>query len=793
MKKGFGLSPTNKREINKSNTLKLMGSPLSKKGTKVADNNSIKLKFDKQSVRIERNPSLEKANKKILNIITNCVEKIKDDKNEEPQITKYLAGVIEMNRNTKENKKNKKEVHFESNDSNPILSKKTQKTVRSTKTYSKRTSYRTSLTVVNANHRSNKNITEYNKTSRGMTERSEKRESKHYKRIATSKFAKEKEKEIVYNISSSLITLYKPNINNHNFSNYIKKTINIKPKEQEKSKFNNNYLLRKKSFTTINDKNIKIKGLRKSWNDEKIQSSLSNESKGLKKAPKVKKFQTFVKSNNKTKKTNKTKNLNNKQKRNSLFLKNTLNQNMFKFKSDKTNSKLSSGINSNSIITNQFEEKDEKNQKIKDTFNPLYWANDFKNREDLTQGEYVHIGQDLMNSIIDYETKLEEEMKTIENTETTNLIRSLPTMKNKKSNKPSYSNSNFEDTLLNINITDLNLKSNIKFEKEKFRALQHTGYVYDSLDDEEAEDAIDIHSYYIRPDSIFIYIFDSIIAILSFYCLFYLPFYLAHDSFLNLSYFKFKILLFYAIDNLFIADLIISFFRSFYNYEEVLVKNIPEIICHYINNWFFVDFLSAIPFYSIFFFFENKNNNKLNVDNINNFNNFGVKLEKMHYLLFMNKLLKVFKCFSDNNRALSKLSHLLTKNNMIEEKIDIFFIVFLIIVTMHFGTCIFIFIGRNSYPSWMNNLQMHNESFSNIYICSLYYLITTITTVGYGDIYGRTIKEIIFQIILLIIGTCTYSYVISLVSNFIKKENEKTLMLENKFKILNEIKLTNPY
>lgn len=88
---------------------------------------------------------------------------------------------------------------------------------------------------------------------------------------------------------------------------------------------------------------------------------------------------------------------------------------------------------------------------------------------------------------------------------------------------------------------------------------------------------------------------------------------------------------------------------------------------------------------------------------------------------------------------------------------------------------------------------MENQSFISIYICSLYYLIATITTVGYGDIYGKTIKEILFQIILLILGTCTYSYLISSVSNFIKKINEKSLIFENKLKILNEIRVTNPH
>ena len=92
-----------------------------------------------------------------------------------------------------------------------------------------------------------------------------------------------------------------------------------------------------------------------------------------------------------------------------------------------------------------------------------------------------------------------------------------------KSNKKTIETEEIKDS----NSKKLKHKKN----KDKYRVLIRKTYVYDSLDDEEVEDAIDIYYYYIEPDSIFIYIFDSIIAIFSFYCLYYFPYYLAHDSF----------------------------------------------------------------------------------------------------------------------------------------------------------------------------------------------------------------------------------------------------------------------
>ena len=65
----------------------------------------------------------------------------------------------------------------------------------------------------------------------------------------------------------------------------------------------------------------------------------------------------------------------------------------------------------------------------------------------------------------------------------------------------------------------------------------------------------------------------------------------------------------------------------------------------------------------------------------------------------------------------------------------------------------------------------------------------TVTTVGYGDVIGKSMAEIIFQIIMVIAGTCIYSWIISSVSNYVKKMNERNLKYEEKVQVLEEIKL----
>ena len=57
-----------------------------------------------------------------------------------------------------------------------------------------------------------------------------------------------------------------------------------------------------------------------------------------------------------------------------------------------------------------------------------------------------------------------------------------------------------------------------------------------------------------------------------------------------------------------------------------------------------------------------------------------------------------------------------------------------------------------------NNIQL--EDFSSIYITAFYWVITTFTSVGYGDIIGETNLENFYQMIVEMVGMCFFGYMI---------------------------------
>lgn len=79
-----------------------------------------------------------------------------------------------------------------------------------------------------------------------------------------------------------------------------------------------------------------------------------------------------------------------------------------------------------------------------------------------------------------------------------------------------------------------------------------------------------------------------------------------------------------------------------------------------------------------------------------------------------------------------------------------------------------------------------------IYILSLYFVIQTITTVGYGDSNPLNTKERLFQIAAMLIGVIAFSFIAGSLSSMIttfdivmgekKRNNERLTMLNAVYK-----------
>ena len=365
-----------------------------------------------------------------------------------------------------------------------------------------------------------------------------------------------------------------------------------------------------------------------------------------------------------------------------------------------------------------------------------------------------------------------------------------------------YSNADSKIAHTIIETPDSYVKSNslisekeaFVIDKEKFRVLSHKKLVYDSLDDEELIEDVITENFYFEPNSYFVIIIDVMVLVLTFWSMVYKPLYLVInncDAKNTITSITFNNISNLFVDVIFILDLIINFFKSYYNFEEQLITNSNQIFFHYIKKFFIIDLISAIPYYSIIKFIALHRYLKHGITMICS-NYYNHQINDFFQIIEIFKLIKVFKCISRTNVATNYILNVLNSYTFFENWSHLIFNICLFFLLLHLTACIHIFISCTAYPNWiiLNNFSF--SSFPTIYLSSIYFLLTTVTSVGYGDIIGNTFTEFCFQIVILLVGIIAYSWLISSISNYVKENSKQSEIFTQKITMLNEIKLEHP-
>ena len=309
----------------------------------------------------------------------------------------------------------------------------------------------------------------------------------------------------------------------------------------------------------------------------------------------------------------------------------------------------------------------------------------------------------------------------------------------------------FESLKDNESENEYEKETNLDKEKN-YRQLQRKGLVYDSLDDNNDIEE-DISRLFIHPDSIFLIILDLILFLSIIYNSIYIPFFLGYNDiycYIDDSI-HFTSIIDLFIDIIYFIDLILHFFIAFYNDDGILKTELHLIVLNYLQGWFIVDLISFIPFKTAFNFYDKK------CKDINFLSSYKYS-NQFYYLLICLKLFKIFKLY--DNKFFEFMDDHLDKHVHYSNYLNFYLISSIFCITIHVVTCILIFLGKNDYLSWIVKFGFEEYNFSQLYFLGIYYIITTITTVGYGDLTCVTPNEKIFGIIVEIVGIIAYSWVV---------------------------------
>ena len=255
-----------------------------------------------------------------------------------------------------------------------------------------------------------------------------------------------------------------------------------------------------------------------------------------------------------------------------------------------------------------------------------------------------------------------------------------------------------------------------KKAEKKYRKIKITKNLSDSSEEESEENDENIKlELYISSESHFILFFDIILALCTFYVLFHFPINRAERKNYVIKENKINAILNIITEVIYILDLCIGFFRSYYDFEYKKVIDTNKIIINYLTGDFFMDLLEALPSYMICKYYYYKNT--------------GINIELSGFEIFLTilQILKSFKMLKvlnvKSNRAFEILHDKISKSFYFENLFNLLIFLFKIFAFLHILICIHIFLGWQRYPNWMVHINIIDENLIIKYICSFYFIL----------------------------------------------------------------------
>lgn len=312
---------------------------------------------------------------------------------------------------------------------------------------------------------------------------------------------------------------------------------------------------------------------------------------------------------------------------------------------------------------------------------------------------------------------------------------------------------------------------------------------HEAVIDRERVEAVRATRFMITPGTVFHRRYSWLNVVLLIYCAFTIPVRVSFDFELG----ALMSVLEFVIDVFFMVDVFVNFRTGFVKQEDgeepVVVTDAKMVARHYLRTWFCVDTLSAFP---ITFF--------LGQDTLGGANRVPrlIRIPRIIRLMRLVRLLRLLKLLQTN----SVMDHL-SSAGMHPRLLRALRLVFVTFIGSHATACCWHFLHTlatsedPAAPSWWNTYCMtalpdeHAHIMCEVdlptrYTISLYWAVTTLTTIGYGDILPVTFSEYVYTIFCMYVGVSFYAFIAANVATVLASLDTNTQLHNQKMDKLNE-------
>ncbi|KAH8057243.1 cyclic nucleotide-gated ion channel [Aureococcus anophagefferens] len=241
-----------------------------------------------------------------------------------------------------------------------------------------------------------------------------------------------------------------------------------------------------------------------------------------------------------------------------------------------------------------------------------------------------------------------------------------------------------------------------------------------------------------------------------------------------------------------------------------LVKKRRTVAEHYVRGWFLLDFAASVPFNHILNALAGCKDGSGALRSLS----FLIKILKTMKMVRLLRIIRLVKLM----RTMDQWGDSAPSESTFTDAIRFSRLVLFIMVLSHLAACVLVIIADPNRPdvldgskrSWVTNyytqscfvpIARQNEEAGGgiggagtecakpttlrLYTIALYWAVTTLTTVGYGDVSPHSSEEMLWSIIVQFVGTCSLGYIMGEVTAILTQEDKSAEMIREKIDAIN--------
>lgn len=261
----------------------------------------------------------------------------------------------------------------------------------------------------------------------------------------------------------------------------------------------------------------------------------------------------------------------------------------------------------------------------------------------------------------------------------------------------------------------------------------------------------------VNPKSYVRMSWDAAMSVLVMYICLALPFTIAWENLMSSQTSDRIRLADQIINYLFILDIFLNLRTGYFDRDNDLVMEGKRVLRHYLKTWFFLDVLSCFPFEE----FENE---------LGHVSDAGISPTRALKVTKLFKLLRIVRMMRPRHVNVEDFSVVIedlaqsTLYRVLSRRSAVFTYTLLL---CHWLACGMKMVDQG----WLSSYDDVGGHMWSEYLSAVYWAMTTLTTVGYGDITPSSDGERAFVTVSMVVGGAFYGYVVGAITSLVQNSD----------------------